>query len=116
MKLALFSTIFLRNAYAHLNFLLTDIFDFEPNCFWLYPSENIMQSRLNSSKSSSESFFVLWKFSRKWNEQVKLWKQRLRYRIVRNEKIFLTGKKSFCKKAGEIFLSAKKKLYAVENI
>ena len=35
----------------------------------------------------------------------------------RNETIFLTGKKSFCKKAGEIFfLSAKKKLYAVEII
>ena len=50
-------------------------------------------------------------------KQVKLWKPRLRYRIVRNEKIFLTGKKSFCKKAGEIFfLSAKKKLYAVEII
>ena len=37
-------------------------------------------------------------------------------RIVRNEKIFLTGKESFCKKAGEIFLWANKKLYAVENI
>ena len=55
------------------------------------------------------------KFSRKWNEQVKLWKQRLRYRIVRNEKIFLIGKKSFCKEAGEIFPSAKKKLFSVEN-
>ena len=39
----------------------------------------------------------------------------LRYSIVRNEKIFLTGKKSFCKEAGEFFLSAKKKLFAVEN-
>ena len=42
-------------------------------------------------------------------------KQRLRYSIVRNETIFLTGKKSFCKEAGEIFPSAKKKLFSVEN-
>ena len=62
-----------------------------------------MQNRLNLSKSNSESFYVLWKFLRKWNEQVKLWKQRLRYSLVRNETIFLTGKKSFCKEAGEIF-------------
>ena len=31
-------------------------------------------------------------------------------------KIFLTGKQSFCKEAGEIFLWAKKELFAVENI
>ena len=30
-------------------------------------------------------------------------KQTLRYRIVRNEKMGLTGKKSFCKEAGEFF-------------
>ena len=34
-------------SFFHLHFFLTDIFNFEPNCFWLYPSENIMQSRLN---------------------------------------------------------------------
>ena len=34
---------------------------------------------------------------------------------MRNETIFLTDKKNFCMEAGEIFLSAKKKLFAVEN-
>ena len=46
---------------------------------------------------------------------MKLWKQRLRYSMVRNKTIFLTGKKSFYKEAGEIFFSAKKKLFAVGN-
>ena len=71
-----------------------------------------------SCKTSSESFYVLWKFSRKWNEQVKLWKQRLRYSIVRNEKIFSNHwvRKAFIRRLGKFFLSDKKKLFAVENI
>ena len=47
--------------------------------------------------------FMYFENSREVNEQVNLWKQRLRYSIVRNETIFLTGKKSVCEEAGEIF-------------
>jgi len=39
----------------------------------------------------------------KVKQQVKLWKQTLRYRTVRNKKSSLTGKNSFCKEAETVF-------------
>ena len=72
-----------ENFLRTLTFFRSGILNFELNCFRLYPSDtNIMQNRLH------QTVHVPWKFSGKWNEQVKFWKQRLRYRIVGNERSF----------------------------
>ena len=116
-------------------FFNTDILNFETNFFLIVPAAKINSCKTFGTKlTSAAEIVVYYEISReevdlakepswlvgliqlKWNEQVKPWKQTLRYRIVRNEKSSPTVKKAFPRRLRQFFPSGKKQVFAFKNM